>query len=125
VRARAGWPDPRRGKAVDNGGLRYSAVEGALRPPLSTATHTDLHNPTILPGASQAQIPQPLDQTAEAKHHRLDPRKRTPGGRLQIGIPAGFRSESVAGFLLECMAGFVGIRTNAVIRSSLVCLPRS
>ncbi|MFZ2108361.1 MAG: hypothetical protein WAV18_23820, partial [Roseiarcus sp.] len=39
------------------------------------------------------------------------PRKRTLGGRLQIGILAGFRSESVAGFLLECMAGFVGIRT--------------
>ncbi len=24
----------------------------------------------------------------------------------------GFRSEQVAGFLLECMAGFVGIRTS-------------
>ena len=34
------------------------------------------------------------------------------GGRFQIGIPAGFRSESVAGFLSECMAGFVGIRSR-------------
>ena len=33
-----------------------------------------------------------------------------PGGRLQIGTVAGFKSERVAGFNLECMAGFVGIR---------------
>ena len=33
-----------------------------------------------------------------------------PGGRHQIGTPAGFKSESVAGFLLECPAGFIGIR---------------
>jgi hypothetical protein len=30
------------------------------------------------------------------------------GGRHQIGTPAGFGSEQVAGFTLECMAGFVG-----------------
>jgi hypothetical protein len=29
---------PRRDKAVDNGGLRYGAMESALRPPLPTAT---------------------------------------------------------------------------------------
>ena len=40
----------------------------------------------------------------------MDPRKQTPGGRHQIGIPAGFKSESVAGFLLECVAGFIGNR---------------
>jgi hypothetical protein len=34
-----------------------------------------------------------------------------PGGRHQIGIPAGFNSESVAGFLSECLADFLGIRT--------------
>jgi hypothetical protein len=34
-----------------------------------------------------------------------------PGGRHQIGIPAGFKSESVAGFLVECVAGFVGNRS--------------
>jgi hypothetical protein len=33
-----------------------------------------------------------------------------PGGRHQIGIPAGFNSESVAGFLSECLAGFIGNR---------------
>jgi hypothetical protein len=34
------------------------------------------------------------------------------GGRHQIGTPAGFGSEQVAGFRLECMAGFVGIRIS-------------
>ena len=33
---------------MDNGGLRYGAVEGALRPPLPTATRSALHIPTIL-----------------------------------------------------------------------------
>jgi hypothetical protein len=38
--------------------------------------------------------------------------KQAAGGRHQIGTLAGFKSEQVAGFLLECMAGFVGIRTG-------------
>jgi len=114
MRPRAGWPDPRRRKAVDNGGLRYGAVEGALRPPSPTATQPALHNPAILYPPSQALKPNPLDQAAAPKHHRRDPRKQTLGGRLQIGIPAGFRSESVAGFLLELVAGFVGIRSSTL-----------
>jgi hypothetical protein len=40
------------------------------------------------------------------------------GGRHQIGTPAGFGSEQVAGFRLECMAGFVGIR---IFRFTLAC----
>ncbi len=48
MRPGPGWPDPRRGKAVDNGGLRYGAMEGVLRPPLHTATQSALRNPTIL-----------------------------------------------------------------------------
>ena len=88
-------------KAVDNGGLRYGAMESALRPPLPTATQA----------LAELQIHPGLDQRLRAKHHRRDPRKQTPSGRHQIGIPAGFKSESVAGFLLECVAGFVGIRT--------------
>ena len=56
MRPRAGWPDPRRSKAVDNGGLRYGAVEGALRPPLPTATQSALHDPTILLGARRPKI---------------------------------------------------------------------
>jgi hypothetical protein len=39
--------------------------------------------------------------------------QQTASGRHQIGTPAGFRSEQVAGFVLECMAGFVGIRIRA------------
>jgi len=38
--------------------------------------------------------------------------KQAAGGRHQIGTMAGFRSEQVAGFQLECMAGFVGIRSR-------------
>jgi hypothetical protein len=41
-----------------------------------------------------------------------------PGGRHQIGIPAGFNSESVAGFLSECLAGFLGIRTDVPFLSA-------
>jgi len=37
------------------------------------------------------------------------------GGRHQIGTPAGFGSEQVAGFRLECMAGFVGIRKQGLL----------
>jgi hypothetical protein len=86
---------------VDNGGLRYGAMESALRPPLPTATRAFGEDPN----------PSPLDQLLRAKHHHFDPRKQTPGGRHQIGTPAGFKSELVAGFLLECPAGFIGIRS--------------
>jgi hypothetical protein len=40
------------------------------------------------------------------------------GGRHQIGTPAGFGSEQVAGFRLECMAGFVGIRTESPLQAA-------
>jgi hypothetical protein len=96
---------------VDNGGLRFGAVEGALRPPLPTATQSALSRPDHPSRPSQAQNRRSLDRSVAAQHHRPDPRKRTLGGRHQIGIPAGFKSESVAGFLSELVAGFVGIRT--------------
>jgi len=35
-----------------------------------------------------------------------------PGCRHHVGNLAGFKSERVAGFRLECMAGFVGIRSE-------------
>ncbi|SOC48379.1 hypothetical protein SAMN05892877_1556, partial [Rhizobium subbaraonis] len=35
-------------------------------------------------------------------------------GRLQIGMLAGMKSEWVAGFVSESMAGFIGIRSLAV-----------
>ena len=47
-----------------------------------------------------------------------------PGCRHHVGNLAGFKSERVAGFRLECMAGFVGIRSlpmnKVIIR--LVCV---
>src|SRR5271168_1866054 len=107
----AGSPNPRRDKAVDNDGLRYSAMESALRPSLPTATRADPHEPKLLLICGGPN-PCPLDQSGQAKHHHFDPRKQRPGGRHQIGTPAGFKSESVAGFLLECVAGFVGIRIS-------------
>ena len=36
--AKVGSLNLQRDKAVDNGGLRYGAIESALRPPLPTAT---------------------------------------------------------------------------------------
>jgi len=101
---------------MDNGGLRYSAMVGALRPPLPTATQSTPWNPTVLRRIRKPENPRSLDRSVRAKHHRPDPWKRTLGGRLQIGTPAGFRSESVAGFLLECVAGFVGIRSPETAR---------
>ena len=48
----------------------------------------------------------------------FDLSKQAAGGRHQIGNMAGFRSEQVAGFLLEYPAGFVGIRTLTELKSS-------
>ena len=39
---------PSAGKAMGNGGLRYGAMESALRPPLPTATRSGRHEPSIL-----------------------------------------------------------------------------
>jgi hypothetical protein len=46
--AQVGSLDLQRDKAVDNGGLRYGAIESALRSPLPTATPTVRNNPTLL-----------------------------------------------------------------------------
>jgi hypothetical protein len=71
---------------------------------------------------ASAPLPwRPIEQTAYARTiHLTQPAKENiipttrrgapQGGRHQIGTPAGFGSEQVAGFTLECMAGFVGIR---------------
>jgi hypothetical protein len=89
-------------------------------PQVTRATPAVTHRHPIRPSRpghpsrpSQAQNRRSLDRSVAAQHHRPDPRKRTLSGRHQIGIPAGFRSESVAGFLLELVAGFVGIRNEA------------
>src|SRR5271165_2371549 len=88
-------------------------MESALRPPLPTATPAAPRKPSFLIILRRPE-PRPLDPSGQAKHHSIDPRKQTPGGRHQIGTPAGFKSESVAGFKSECMAGFVGIRNKAI-----------
>ena len=41
---------------MDNGGPRFGAGEGALRPPLPTATQSALQNPTILLGLRSPKI---------------------------------------------------------------------
>jgi hypothetical protein len=51
---------------------------------LRTMSQTRPRTPT------QAQNRRSLDRSVGAQHHRPDPRKRTLGGRHQIGIPAGF-----------------------------------
>jgi hypothetical protein len=53
-----------------------------------------------------------LTDPVQANIIDFDPRKQTSGGRHQIGTLAGFKSESVAGFILELLAGFVGIRSQ-------------
>jgi len=86
---KASSPDPRRDKAAENGGLRFGAMENALRPPLPTATPAAVQKPSrriIL----RRPKPRPLDPSGQAKHHPIDPRKPTPGGRHQIGTRAGF-----------------------------------
>ena len=51
--------------------------------------------------------------------------KQAAGGRHQIGTLAGFKSEQVAGFLLECMAGFVGIRRLGRLRQRAAFIARA
>ena len=118
-RAKAGPPDPRRAKAVDNGGLRSGAMESALRPPLPAATQAAPANRAFPPFCGDPN-PCLLHQSLRAKQHPFDPRKQTPGGRHQIGTSAGFKSESVAGFLLECVAGFVGGHCRGLERNMLI-----
>ena len=93
-RARSAQPSAH--KAVDNDGLRYGATESALRPSSPTAIRSNPRTPTLFSFCGGPN-PCPLDQSSQAKHHHFDPRKQTPGGRLQIGTPAGFKSESMAG----------------------------
>ena len=83
---------------------------GRASPALPTATPSAAHDPPRKAPAAKPEIHPELDQVGPLKHHPLDPWKRTTGGRHQIGMLAGFRSESVAGFRLEGVAGFVGIR---------------
>ena len=96
---KAGSPHPRRDKAVDNGGLRYGAMESALRPPLPTATRRVFEPRSALPKPKSM----PLDQSGPGKTSSLRsaeadarwPTSNRNPGRLQIGIggrlPIGMR----------------------------------
>jgi hypothetical protein len=71
---------------VDNGGLRYGAVEGALRLPLPTATQSALHDPTILLGLRRPKIGARL--TDPSRRNIIAPIR---GSERWV---AGFKSES-------------------------------
>jgi hypothetical protein len=53
-----------------------------------------------------------LTNAADQNIIHSDLQRQGAGGRLQIGTLAGFRSEQVAAFELDCMADIVGTRTG-------------
>lgn len=53
-----------------------------------------------------------LTNAADQNIIHSDLQRQGAGGRLQIGTLAGFRSEQVAAFELDCMADIVGTRTQ-------------
>ena len=96
---------------MDNGGLRYGAVEGALRPPLPTATQSALHDPTILLGLRRPKIRARL--TDPSRRNIIAPirgSERWVAGIKSESRPASDRNWWPASYS-ELMAGFVGIRT--------------
>jgi len=69
-----------------------------------------MHEPAPRPRLYVTEIEALLTNPDNPNIINFDLWKQAAGGRHQIGTMAGFRSEQVAGFLLEYMAGFVGIR---------------
>ena len=108
-----------RSSACPSEGRSAPSCPPPSRPPVVAHRHTIRPSHAEPSSFCGGPNPCPLDQSSQAKHHHFDPRKQTPGGRLQIGTPAGFKSEWVAGFLLECVAGFVGIRRMGQINPML------
>ena len=96
--ARAGGSDPRVAKAVDKAG--FATAQWRARYARFAHRHSTVAGrPENPPRPPEPQNPLPLDRAAPRHHHCRDPRKQTLGGRHQIGIPAGFGSEQVAGFV--------------------------
>ena len=96
-------------KAVDKAGCATALWKARS----ARFTHRHPSRPSRTPATSQskeAQIHPGLTDPARPNIITSNRAKQTSGGRHQIGTPAAFKSESVAGFLLECLAGFVGIR---------------
>ena len=85
---------PRRDKAVDNDGLRYGAMESALRPSLPTATRSGPSRTRTFFSIYGGPNPSPLDQSGQAETSSLRsaeadarwPTSNRNPGRLQIGI---------------------------------------
>lgn len=105
-------------KAVDKAGCATALWKARS----ARFTHRHPSRPSRTPATSQskeAQIHPGLTDPARPNIITSNRAKQTSGGRHQIGTPAAFKSESVAGFLLECLAGFVGIRSN----TNAYCLP--
>ena len=99
-------------KAVDKAGCATALWKARS----ARFTHRHPSRPSRTPATSQskeAQIHPGLTDPARPNIITSNRAKQTSGGRHQIGTPAAFKSESVAGFLLECLAGFVGIRRRA------------
>ncbi len=92
----------RRDKVVDNGGLRYVAMESALKPAVAHRHPTRRLEPE--PSFGKLENRTALIDLVQANIIASDPREQRSGGRHQIGTLAGFKS--------ECLAGFVGIRNR-------------
>ena len=78
-------------------GFATAQWRARLSPPLPTATrHVVLnHSPFLGRLKNRTALTDPVQANIIA----FDPRKQTSGGRHQIGTLAGFRSESVVGFI--------------------------
>ena len=123
--AKVGSLNLQRDKAVDNGGLRYGAIESALRPPLPTATPSLRDNPTLLLSIGTQKGPlswRMRNDRAESGRCAGQSRPKPRGGtiawssvrsRSQIACNASAVALSCR-FSGRALAGFVGIRTPAL-----------
>jgi hypothetical protein len=74
-------------------------MESALKPAVAHRHPTRRPEPPLL--IERLENRPALTDPVQANIIDSDPRKQTSGGRHQIGTLAGFKSESVAGFILE------------------------
>jgi hypothetical protein len=74
-------------------------MESALNPAVAHRHPTRRPEPLLFLGRLENRTA--LTDPVQANIIASDPRTQTSGGRHQIGTLAGFKSESVAGFILE------------------------
>jgi hypothetical protein len=72
-----------------------------------------------LPPSTSATHEYRLDRATNKNDHSHDPQRCRAVADVRSETPAGFGSEQVAGFILECMTGFVGIRIWDEIREKI------